>query len=83
MPVQCKICQMIVENLKKMYFTELIIDYIELMQFCPIFFAIYTHLIILFVQMSSSFGFCWNWKLLKNTFSTAANVNAATKTRWI
>ena len=42
MPVQCKICQMIVENLKKMYFTELIIDYIELMQFCPIFSNVYT-----------------------------------------
>ena len=42
MPVQCKICQKIVEILKKMYFTELVIDHIELMQFCPIFSNLHT-----------------------------------------
>ena len=41
MLAQCKICQMVMENLKKMYFTELIIDYIELVQFFPIFSNLY------------------------------------------
>ena len=76
MPAQCKICQIIVKKFEKDVFYRTDNSLYWIGAILSSFFPIYTHFIVLFVQMSV-FWILLKLKVVKNTFSMAANVNSA------